>query len=65
MIVFITILKMVTLQTFKDSLWMIPFLPIGTLTGVWMNRRLPEKPFMIVMYVAAAATAAQMIYKAR
>ena len=43
---------------------MIPFLPVGTLAGVWMNRRIPEKPFMAVMYAAAAATAAQMIYKA-
>jgi uncharacterized membrane protein YfcA len=43
---------------------MIPVLPVGTLSGVWMNRRIPEKPFTVVMYVAAAATAVQMIYKA-
>jgi uncharacterized membrane protein YfcA len=53
----------VTLRTVRESLWMIPFLPIGTLAGVWMNRKLPEKPFMAIMYIAAAATAGQMIYK--
>ena len=54
----------VTWATFRQTWWMIPFLPVGTLAGVWMNRRIPEKPFMAVMYAAAAATAAQMIYKA-
>jgi uncharacterized membrane protein YfcA len=54
----------VTLATVRQALWMIPLLPVGTLIGVWMNRRLPERPFMIIMYVAAAATATQMIWKA-
>jgi len=54
----------VTWATFHQTWWMIPFLPVGTLAGVWMNRRIPEKPFTVVMYVAAAATAVQMIYKA-
>jgi len=54
----------VTWATFQQTWWMIPFLPVGTLAGVWMNRRIPEKPFTVVMYLAAGATAAQMIYKA-
>jgi uncharacterized membrane protein YfcA len=54
----------VTWGTFHQTLWMLPFLPAGTLAGVWMNRRIPEKPFTVVMYLAAAATAVQMIYKA-
>ena len=61
---YLTITHTVTLATFRESLWMIPFLPIGTLLGVWMNRRLPEKPFVIIMYIASAITAAEMIYKA-
>ncbi len=66
LLTYIAILHMVTMQTFRQSLWMIPFLPVGTLLGVWMNRRLPEKPFVTyhVATGAAAATAAQMIYKA-
>jgi uncharacterized membrane protein YfcA len=54
----------VTWATFQQTWWMIPALPVGTLAGVWMNRRLPEKPFTAIMYAAAAVTAAQMIYKA-
>jgi uncharacterized membrane protein YfcA len=54
----------VTWATCRSTWWMIPALPAGTLAGVWMNRRLPEKPFTVIMYLAAAATAAQMIYKA-
>jgi uncharacterized membrane protein YfcA len=54
----------VTLATVRASLWMIPILPIGTLAGVWMNRKLPEKPFTIIMYAAAALAAGEMIYKA-
>lgn len=60
---YVTINQNVTLATVRQTLWMIPLLPIGTLTGVWMNKRLPEKPFTIIMYVAAALTAIQMIYK--
>lgn len=53
----------VTLATLKKTAWMFPLLPVGTLTGVWMNKRMPERPFVVIMYVAAAATAGQMIWK--
>ena len=55
---------MINLRSLKDSIWFIPLIPIGTLTGAWLNKRISEKPFSVVMYVAAAVTAAQMIYKA-
>jgi uncharacterized membrane protein YfcA len=54
----------VTAATFRESLWLLPILPVGTLAGAWMNKRLPEKPFVIIMYAAAAVAAGQMIYKA-
>jgi uncharacterized membrane protein YfcA len=50
-------------RTLADSIWFIPLIPIGTLIGAWMNRRIAEKPFAIVMYVATAITAAQMVWK--
>ena len=61
---YVAITATVSLATLKETVWMIPFLPIGTISGAWMNKRLPERPFMIIMYLAAAATAGQMIYKA-
>ena len=54
----------VTVGTLRNTAWMLPLLPVGTVTGAWMNKRIPEKPFVMVMYVAAAVTAAEMIWKA-
>jgi uncharacterized membrane protein YfcA len=51
-------------STLRDSLWTIPLLPIGTLAGAWLHRRVAEKPFILVMYVATAATAGHMNWKA-
>jgi uncharacterized protein len=49
--------------TLHDSIWFIPLIPVGTLLGAWMHHRIPEKPFNAVMYLAAAATAGQMVIK--
>jgi len=51
-------------STLRDAIWTIPLLPLGTLGGVWLNRRVPEKPFIVVMYAATTLTAAHMIYRA-
>ncbi len=51
-------------STLRDSVWFIPLIPLGTLAGAWLNRRVPEKPFVAVMYVLAAVTAAHMIWTA-
>ena len=53
----------VTWGTLKQTWWMVPLLPIGTIFGAWLNKRVPEKPFAIIMYLAATAAAIQMIWK--
>lgn len=55
---------LINAQTLHDSIWFIPLIPIGTLLGAWMNKHIPEKPFAAIMYIAAAATAAKMVYGA-
>lgn len=55
---------LITRQTLHDSIWFIPLIPAGTLLGAWMNKRVPEKPFAAILYIAAAAAAGAMIYKA-
>ncbi|HLY08347.1 MAG TPA: sulfite exporter TauE/SafE family protein [Planctomycetota bacterium] len=51
-------------STLLDSVWFIPLIPVGTLAGAWMNKRVPEKPFAAILYVMAAVTAAHMIWSA-
>jgi uncharacterized membrane protein YfcA len=55
---------LINARTLHDSIWFIPLIPIGTLMGAWMNKRVPEKPFAAILYIAAAVAAAAMIYKA-
>jgi hypothetical protein len=50
--------------TLLDSIWFIPLIPLGTLAGAWMNKRVPEKPFAAILYIAAAVTAGHMIWAA-
>src|SRR5207247_6644838 len=51
-------------STLRDSIWFIPLIPLGTLSGAWMIHRVPEKPFAAILYVAAAVTAGHMIWSA-
>ncbi len=57
-------LGLINPATLLQSLWAVAGIPIGSVLGLWMHRRIPEKPFTIVIYVAAALAAARMIWKA-
>lgn len=49
--------------TLLQSLSFVLFVPIGTVLGVWLHSRIPERPFMGVLYVSAACAAGRLIYK--
>ncbi|MCX5661181.1 MAG: TSUP family transporter, partial [Planctomycetota bacterium] len=51
-------------ETLHNSIWFIPLIPVGTVLGAWMHHKVPEKPFAAIMYIAAAASAAQLLFKA-
>ena len=51
-------------QTLLASAVCIVVVPIGSLIGYWMHGRIREKPFVLVMYLGAAAAGVRMIYKA-
>jgi uncharacterized membrane protein YfcA len=53
----------INVDTLHNSIWFIPLIPIGTLIGAWMHKRVPEKPFAAVMYVGAALSAVQLLVK--
>jgi uncharacterized membrane protein YfcA len=57
-------LGLINRSTLRDSIWFIPLIPLGTLAGAWMNKRVPPKPFAAILYVMAAVTAAHMIWSA-
>ena len=48
--------------TMVATLWLLPIVPVGAMLGLWMYKRVPQKPFTVIMYIAAAA-AGNMIYK--
>lgn len=50
--------------TLRDSIWLIPLVPLGTLAGAWLHPRVPERPFAAILYAAALLTAGHMIWSA-
>jgi uncharacterized membrane protein YfcA len=50
--------------TVQDSIWFLPLIPVGTVLGAWMNKRVPERPFAAIVYVVAGVSAAHMVYAA-
>lgn len=53
----------ITTATLRDTLWFLPLIPVGTVSGAWMHKRVPEKLFAAILYAAAAIAAAYMITK--
>lgn len=45
-----TLLDMLDLQRLSTSLLLLPFVPVGTLLGVWMNKHMREDVFSAVIY---------------
>lgn len=56
-------LGLIHLETMVASLWLLPVVPLGAMLGLWMYKRVAEKPFNVIMYIAAAVAAIHMIYK--
>ena len=46
------------------SLCFLPFVPVGSVLGLWMHRRVREKPFNGVIYIATVIASISLIYKA-
>lgn len=57
-------LGLITGKTLIESALFAAFVPVGIVVGLWMHKRLAEKPFTVIMYLAAAAAGARMLYKA-
>ncbi len=56
-------LHFITTESLMDSIWFLPLIPIGTLLGAWMNKKMTDKWFNIIMYTATALAAGHMAIK--
>ena len=56
-------LNWITLESLKESAVFALFVPIGSLLGIVMHHRIPEKPFIAVMYAGAAVAGGWLILK--
>ena len=57
-------LGLITWTTLLQSSWAILGIPVGSVLGLWMHKRIPEKPFTAIIYIAAALAAGRMVWKA-
>lgn len=60
---YVLLLGWVTIESLKQSAFFALFVPIGSLLGIVMHHRIPEKPFIAVMYAGAAVAGAWLIVK--
>jgi len=56
-------LDWITVASLKESAVFALFVPIGSLLGIAMHHRIPEKPFTAVMYAGAAVAGGWLIVK--
>ncbi|MFA9477122.1 sulfite exporter TauE/SafE family protein [Phycisphaerales bacterium AB-hyl4] len=57
-------LGLINPATLLEGLWFVPMIPVGVVIGIWMYKRIPERPFVVVMYVGAALAAGNMLWEA-
>jgi len=55
-------LDLMTLETVKFNLIMLPFIAVGAATGILLLKRIPQKAFGIVVQVLAAAAAIKLLF---
>ncbi|MEM8751242.1 MAG: sulfite exporter TauE/SafE family protein [Pseudomonadota bacterium] len=55
-------LGQITTDSFVASLWLAPFIPVGVLFGFWLNGRVSEKNFSVIIIVALAAIGIRLVW---
>jgi len=54
--------NIITMNTFKLSLFYLPLIPIGVWLGVWLNRRFSEGLFIWLVYLFTFLTGLELIF---
>jgi uncharacterized membrane protein YfcA len=52
----------ITTETLWFGLKLAPLIPLGVWLGVWLNRKVPERHFAIIVYVSTFLTGLQLIF---
>ena len=55
-------LGQMTLDTFKGSLALAPFVPVGVVLGYWLNSLVSEALFTRIIFVALSLTGLKLVY---
>lgn len=54
-------LDLMTAESVKLNLMMVPFIAIGAVTGIFLLKRIPQKAFNVVVQILAAAAAVKLL----
>ena len=57
-------LGLINQHTLIISAWFAPLIPLGIALGLYLHKRIPEKLFMLIIYLGAAAGAITMLTRA-
>ena len=59
---FSTNLQLMTVESIKLDLMMLPFIAAGAVVGIFALKRIPQKAFNIVVQILAAAAAIRLLF---
>ena len=55
-------LELMTAETVKLNLMMLPFIAIGAVVGIFLLKRIPQKAFNVIVQILAAAAAIKLLF---
>lgn len=59
---FIASLELMTMESLKLDLMMLPFIAIGAISGILVLKKIPQKAFNIIVQILAAAAAVKLLF---
>ena len=62
-VAFVLLNHLITWETVQELLPFLPAIPIGAMIGIWLHKRVSDRPFTIVLYTIAVVTAVRLIVK--
>ena len=58
------VLGIFSVETLKIDLILVPFAILGTYLGVWLHRRIPERPFFMLTFALLLVTGTKLVWDA-